>query len=182
MPSKSKTARIADLTPDQREKRRAKEKARNKRKPKRVLTPEQKAKRDQQNRESYHRRKNGDKYRNMKAAYVERVWGKPDPKGVTPRQKVARAWRAAKRLACPVIQPAGSVAAASVASSSRDMLLSLMRAVPFCDDREDIISEAAVLMLEGLDQGEAIAIARKRLRKNNWHIRNSVWIEDCKWL
>lgn len=151
------------------------------------LTPEQLLKRRVRNKVKYksrHKKCTSERYKEILARNA--AWSRANRKRKPLTEKELEAKRIYDRkkreTKAPLYTFKGSVVASSVPSSGRDLLLSLMASVPRCDDREDIISEAALLMLEGVSQSEAIETARKRVRKNVWQLRNSKQIEACFWL
>lgn len=91
---------------------------------------------------------------------------------------------AAQRPAVPL--PTGSVlATASPRGEGYDLLARLYTAVPSNMPpalRMEIISETAVLVLEGAEMSVAVAEASKNVRRNGSRLRYAKSIDDCFWL
>ncbi|XYD07454.1 hypothetical protein R1A27_20315 [Methylobacterium sp. NMS12] len=102
------------------------------------------------------------------------------------RQRKARV-RAAERAQRQSTElPTGSVLlTASARAPGRDLLARIYGAVPSHlppSLRSEIISETALLVLEGAELPAAVAQASKSVRKNASQLRYTKPIEDCFWL
>jgi hypothetical protein len=91
-----------------------------------------------------------------------------------------RAALAASPVAAP--RPTGSVVVTAAPSAWRDVLAALGRMVPRIDEREDIIAEAALLAVQGLDLAEAVRQAKRSVSAGARFYRYTKPIEDCQWI
>lgn len=88
------------------------------------------------------------------------------------RVKWKSAWRRNKvrsTLVSAAIIPTGSVLATAAPSEWRDIMAYIVGKVGRCDEREDIVSEACLLTVEGMQIDEAIAAAKKSV---NYEVNN----------
>ena len=83
-----------------------------------------------------------------------------------------------RRVTKPSEPLLGSVLAASAPSHWRDILSSLNDAMPRCNDRDDMISQAALLMIEGADLDAAVNEARRIINKQSAPYLKTVRIEE----
>lgn len=94
-----------------------------------------------------------------------------------------RRWRQRKRGSAPSAMPTGSVLATAAPSPWRVILADLTAIVPAgIDDRDEIVAQAALAMVEGNSAHEAVAAARKIVARSANFYRRAKPIEDCFWL
>jgi hypothetical protein len=121
------------------------------------------------------------------------------------REKLRAAWRAkhhrlvreqpermrarwqrqeATRRACatPRVPMAGNVYANAAPSPWRDVLLQVARLAPRIDDHDEIVSEAVLYVVEGMDIENAISKARTKVLRGQSMYRYAKPIDDCFWL
>lgn len=77
---------------------------------------------------------------------------------------------------------AGSVLNASAASPDRDMLATVTALVGAHFDREEVVSEAMLMVLEGAAPRDAVARAKTAVGRFTRMQFLSVAVEDCHWL
>lgn len=112
------------------------------------------------------------------------------PEGRAVINAATRARRAAARAARPrpvYSSPLSCTATPSfpecaAPSPHRDMLLDISSRVARSDDRDDIIGQAVLNVLEGMDIDEAVIRARRTVRAGTSHLRYSIPFHDCHFL
>lgn len=79
-------------------------------------------------------------------------------------------------------RPSGSVLITAAPSPWRDVLAEISRLVPRIDDRDDVIAEAAMLVVDGMDVSAAVAQAKRAIVRAGTPYRYMVPIEECFWI
>jgi hypothetical protein len=100
------------------------------------------------------------------------------------------AWQAARhrrRVAAAAAAHAGGAATGSVLATAapghwRGVLAALTAGAPRCADRDEVVAEAALLCVQGLDVAAALAQARRTVARGDPALRTALPVAGIAWL
>lgn len=115
-------------------------------------------------------------FREYQNAWNRKAWGKRTPAQQRARNVRLQAVRDALRRPDA---PAGSVLATAAESPWRAILAEITALVPRLDDRDEIIAQAALHVIEGQTVAEAVASARQSVLRESRPFRYARPIDEC---
>ena len=100
-------------------------------------------------------------------------------------ERMRAMWRAKyRRQAGPPASslPSGSAYVAAAPSPARDLLRRLAALAPRRDSHDEVVAEAALLVLEGMSEAEAVKAAARNVSRGESPFRYTKPLEECFWL
>lgn len=112
-----------------------------------------------------------DRYKIRRPELLRERWRRKDQRNIAKQPP--------KPPRLPIAANAYVIAAPSV---WRDTLLELSRLTPMLDVHDEIVSEASLYVVEGMQPKEAVAKAKTKVMREQNRYRYNKPIEDCYWL